>query len=121
MSPLSLQIFGNWISFMLVIVITQPVVIPIAAILVPIFLAGRTYYLASSNPVYRLEAVTRSPVFSQVTSSLRGLTTIRAFGAEQMLVSEFDALQDINSGARVTSLSVGRWFAVVMDLIQLGK
>ncbi len=114
------QIFSSWVAYMLIIVITQPVVIPIVAVLVPIFVAGRTYYVTTSNAVYRLEAVTRSPIFSQLSSSLRGLPTVRAFGAEQMLVKEFDALQDVNSGARITALAVARWFGIVMDLIQLG-
>ena len=42
------------------------------------------------RPVKRLEAAAKSPVFSQIASSLQGLTTIRAFGAEGMLVKEFD-------------------------------
>ena len=42
------------------------------------------------RPVKRLEAAAKSPVFSQIASSLQGITTIRAFGAEEMLVKEFD-------------------------------
>lgn len=40
----------------------------------------------------------RSPVFSHLSSSLQGLWTIRAFGAEQRFQKAFDAHQDLHSG-----------------------
>ena len=40
----------------------------------------------------------RSPVFSHLTSSLRGLWTIRAYKAEQKFQELFDAHQDLHSG-----------------------
>ena len=41
----------------------------------------------------------RSPVFSHLSSSLQGLWTIRAFRAEQRFQNDFDAHQDLHSGA----------------------
>ena len=89
-----------------------------------------------NRPVKRLEAAAKSPVFSQIASSLQGLTTIRAFGAEGMLVKEFDRkvviiisffkfllildnfsnrLQDVHTSAFFTYLSMNRWFGVALD------
>lgn len=47
---------------------------------------------------FRLEGVTRSPVFSHITATLNGLSTIRACGAQEMLKKEFDTHQDVHSG-----------------------
>lgn len=41
----------------------------------------------------------RSPVFSHLSSSLQGLWTIRAFGAEERFQKAFDAHQDLHSGS----------------------
>lgn len=52
-----------------------------------------------ARSVKRLEGVTKSPIFSQLSSSLNGLTSIRAFHAEEMMINEFDHHQDIHSSA----------------------
>lgn len=45
-----------------------------------------------------------------------GLSTIRAFGAEEILVKEFDNLQDLNSSAFYLFISASRAFGFWLDL-----
>ena len=59
----------------------------------------RGFYLHTSRSIKRLEGTTKSPIFSQLTSSLNGLVSIRAFNAEDKMVNEFDYRQDIHSSA----------------------
>lgn len=40
----------------------------------------------------------KSPVFSHISATMSGLSTIRAFQAENLLRAEFDYHQDLNSG-----------------------
>ena len=70
-------------------------VIP-TAVLGVVFVLLRRFYMASSRNIKRLEGITKSPVFSQLSSSLQGITTIRAFKAEEFLTAEFDRLQVID-------------------------
>ena len=40
----------------------------------------RAYFLKASREIRRLEALSRSPVFSHLSETLDGLVTVRAFG-----------------------------------------
>uniref|UniRef100_A0A665WHL2 Multidrug resistance-associated protein 4 n=1 Tax=Echeneis naucrates TaxID=173247 RepID=A0A665WHL2_ECHNA len=73
------------------------ILIPVVPLLL-FFLYLRRYFLQTSRDVKRLESTTRSPVFSHLSSSLQGLWTIRAFGAEERFQKAFDAHQDLHSG-----------------------
>lgn len=56
-----------------------------------------------------------SPVFSHITASLRGVTTIRAFNAQKILQKEFDSHQDLYSSAWYLYISAARTFAWWID------
>lgn len=88
--------------------------IPTVIILV-IFHFLRKIYMATSRDVKRLEGVTRSPVYSHLAASLQGLTTIRAFGAQEVLSKEFDNHQNRNSSAFITFIAMGRCFGLLLD------
>ena len=92
-------------------------------IIIPTFVIGvvfyylRRFYLQTSRSVKRLEGVTKSPIFSQLSSSLNGLTSIRASKAQEMMIDEFDYHQDIHSSAWFAHLATTRWFGVYLDWI----
>uniref|UniRef100_A0A3Q2CNF4 Multidrug resistance-associated protein 4 n=1 Tax=Cyprinodon variegatus TaxID=28743 RepID=A0A3Q2CNF4_CYPVA len=90
------------------------ILIPVVPLLV-VFLFLRRYFLQTSREVKRLESTTRSPVFSHLSSSLQGLWTIRAFGAEERFQQIFDAHQNLHSEAFFLFLTTSRWFAVRLD------
>lgn len=58
----------------------------------------------------------RSPIYSHLGASLNGLTTIRAFGAQQTLTKEFDKIQDMHSSAFYLFISTSRAFGFWLDL-----
>ncbi|KAI8429898.1 hypothetical protein MSG28_000378 [Choristoneura fumiferana] len=79
------------------------------SIQVMMVMAGILVMVAIVNPfmllttavcgVLMVEGVTRSPVFSHVSASMAGLTTVRACGAQAMLRTHFDAKQDVHTAA----------------------
>jgi ABC-type multidrug transport system fused ATPase/permease subunit len=52
-----------------------------------------------------------------MSSSLSGLTTIRAFGVESQFEHQFYAIQDRHTSAYYLSLSTARWFSLVLDWV----
>ncbi|XP_055020449.1 ATP-binding cassette sub-family C member 4-like [Boleophthalmus pectinirostris] len=90
------------------------ILIPVTFLLI-LFLYLRRFYLQTSRDIKRLEATTRSPVFSHLSSSLQGLWTIRAFRAADGLQTQFDSYQDVHSSTWFLFLMTSRWFALRLD------
>ncbi|XP_044750660.1 probable multidrug resistance-associated protein lethal(2)03659 isoform X2 [Coccinella septempunctata] len=80
------------------------------------FYLFRYIYLASSRNIKRMEGTTRSPVFAHLSATLQGLTTIRAFGAQEILTIEFDNHQNLHSSAYYLFLGCSRSFGFWLDL-----
>ncbi|XP_074031092.1 ATP-binding cassette subfamily C member 4 isoform X2 [Leptinotarsa decemlineata] len=114
--------FGETISIgFLVIATCSMVAILNPWMMIPSFIIFLVFYfmrrafLVSSRNIKRIEAITRSPVYTHLAATLQGLTTIRAFGAEKILSIEFDRFQDSYTSAYVMFTSATRGFGFWMD------
>ncbi|XP_039745048.1 probable multidrug resistance-associated protein lethal(2)03659 isoform X2 [Pararge aegeria] len=113
------QIMLNLVGVLIVILMTEmALLIPIAAALI-IFYIFRLIYVRTTSAIKRLEGITRSPVFGHVNATIQGLPTIRSFGAEQLLVLEFDRHQDLHSAAWYLFITCSRAFGYFLDVICL--
>lgn len=59
----------------------------------------------------------RSPVFTHLSSSLVGLTTVRAHQSQVIFQRVFDEAQDVHSSAWYMFLATTRWFGIWLDWI----
>ncbi|XP_043465526.1 ATP-binding cassette sub-family C member 4-like [Leptopilina heterotoma] len=90
--------------------------------IIPIILFGtmfywiRKVYLKTSKNIKRLEGITRSPIFTHLNTTLNGLTTIRAFGVEEVLKHEFDKLQDFHTSSWFMFLTTSSAFGFSLDV-----
>uniref|UniRef100_A0A182NN20 Uncharacterized protein n=1 Tax=Anopheles dirus TaxID=7168 RepID=A0A182NN20_9DIPT len=82
-----------------------------------IFYILRHVYTNTARSIKRVEAATRSPIFSHANASFQGLSTIRAFGVEKILADEFDKHQDLNTSAWYLFLATTRAFAQWLELV----
>lgn len=57
----------------------------------------------------------RSPIFSHLSSTLQGLTTVRAFRAQNRFVDKFDMYQDLHTESWFAFLTTVRWFGIMLD------
>ncbi|CAD6203315.1 GSCOCT00009756001.2-RA-CDS [Cotesia congregata] len=77
------------------------------------------YYLRAAQDVKRLEGITKSPVFTHVSTTLNGLTTIRSCGKDVQITlrNEFDRYQNEHTRAWYLVVASGSAFGFSIDLI----
>ncbi|CAI5472069.1 unnamed protein product [Closterium sp. Yama58-4] len=92
------------------------ILIPMAFLFL-LFLRLRYVFLCTSREAKRLEAITRSPVYAHYAATIQGLTTIRAFGAQQQSATIFHRLLNANGRAFYCWLAASRWLAFRLDTI----
>ncbi|XP_060872658.1 probable multidrug resistance-associated protein lethal(2)03659 isoform X2 [Metopolophium dirhodum] len=105
------------VGILIVVGIVNYYLIPPTLVIIIIFLKMRKMYMTTTRNVKRLEGVARSPMFTHVNSSLQGLTTIRAFGVEQILSQEFSIHQDLHSSAWYLFMMLSRAFGFWLDIV----
>uniref|UniRef100_A0A1Y1N6S3 Uncharacterized protein n=2 Tax=Photinus pyralis TaxID=7054 RepID=A0A1Y1N6S3_PHOPY len=88
-----------------------------SAVIFIVFYLIRMVYLQTSCNLKRLEGITRSPVFEHSNSTLRGLTSIRAFKSQAIFQQKFDELQDVNSSVWYLYTSCSKAFSFWLDCI----
>ncbi|XP_058838490.1 probable multidrug resistance-associated protein lethal(2)03659 [Topomyia yanbarensis] len=111
-----IQIFLSLLGIVVVVAIVNPYNLIPTVVIGIIFYFLRELYLLTSRNVKRVEATTRSPIYSHLSASLSGLSTIRAFGAEKVLVREFDNHQDLHSSSFYLFISTSRAFGFYLDV-----
>ncbi|XP_046989234.1 ATP-binding cassette sub-family C member 4-like [Schistocerca americana] len=93
-------------------------ILPIVA-MGALFWFVRKVYLRASKNIKRLEGMTKSPVFTHLLATLQGLTTIRAYGAQNILKEEFDKHQDLHTAAWYMFLTTSQAFGFSLDIMCL--
>uniref|UniRef100_A0A1I8MDU6 ABC transporter n=1 Tax=Musca domestica TaxID=7370 RepID=A0A1I8MDU6_MUSDO len=110
-----IQIFLGLLGIVIILAIINPWNILATVIMFVIFYFLRSFYLKTSRDVKRLEAITRSPIYTHLGASLNGLATIRAFQAQDILIHEFDNYQDMHSSGYYMFLTTSRAFGYWLD------
>uniref|UniRef100_A0AAR5QIW3 ABC transmembrane type-1 domain-containing protein n=1 Tax=Dendroctonus ponderosae TaxID=77166 RepID=A0AAR5QIW3_DENPD len=113
----ALQIFLVMSGILAMVFIVSTWMIIPAIVLGYLFLWSRKVYLSSAQDIKRLEGTTRAPVFSHVTASLYGLSSIRAFRAQGMVAQEFDTLQDQHTSTWCLLLQTSEALGFYLDVI----
>ena len=104
------------LAAIVVVCVGSPIIAVILLPLVWYFLSLRWYFLRTSREVKRLDALCRSPLFSLISESLDGLTTIRAFGVLQKFQAQHKVLLDAHTRADFSFMSSARWLGFRLDV-----
>lgn len=112
-SQLILMALGS----IVLITVVNPMFLIVVVVIGAISLVLRSIFLRTSKNIKRLEGIMRSPVFTHLNATLNGLTTIRAFGAQNILRDEFDKHQDSHTSAWFMYIAASSAFGFCMDLL----
>lgn len=97
--------------------IIRPYIFIAAIPLAVIFVVLRKYFLRTGQQLKLLEAEARSPIFSHLIISLRGLWTIRAFGRQTYFEMLFHKALNTHTATWFHYLCTLRWFLFRCDMI----
>ncbi|XP_022899785.2 ATP-binding cassette sub-family C member 4-like isoform X1 [Onthophagus taurus] len=113
----AIQIFMVMSGILIMVWIFVPWVVVPSVLLGSLFLFLRIVYLRTAQDLKRLEGTSRAPVFSHVSASLSGITTIRSSKAQYMVAKEFDTLQNGHTNASYLHIVTMQAFGFYLDLI----
>lgn len=88
-------------------------------VLIILALLVRSYCSKMIIRLKQMEGVTGSPVFSHLSVSLGGLTTIRAFKSQDQFLRQFERYQNSNSAASFLYLCSARFLSFAIDVLSL--
>ncbi|XP_047739552.1 ATP-binding cassette sub-family C member 5 [Hyalella azteca] len=122
--PMSLEMFlqNIWLvscSLLLVCLVFWQF-LPMLVILAIIFMVIRNIFRIGIRDFKRLENVSRSPLYSHVSTTLSGLDTIHAYGKQDLFSNKFYYLFDESSTAFYLFNCAMRWLAIRLDMLALG-
>ncbi|XP_048873065.1 cystic fibrosis transmembrane conductance regulator isoform X1 [Brienomyrus brachyistius] len=100
-----------------VVSIIRPYIFIAAIPLAVIFILMRKYFLRTGQQLKQLEAEARSPIFSHLIISLKGLWTIRGFGRQAYFETLFHKALNTHTAIWYLYLSTLRWFLFRCDII----
>ncbi|KYM85733.1 hypothetical protein ALC53_04514 [Atta colombica] len=109
---MNMLMFGSLVMTCMV----NPIFLVPVVIISGIFYWIRKVYLKTSKNIKRLEGITRSPVFTHLNATLNGLTTIRAYCAQDILKREFDKLQDVHTSTAYMYVVTSTAFGFTLDV-----
>jgi ATP-binding cassette subfamily C (CFTR/MRP) protein 4 len=121
--PLTFYDFANialaCLGILALLAAVNPWLLLLIAPLAYAFFRLRAYYTAVSRVVKRLEAASRSPIFSLLAECTSGLPSVRAFNLGALALERFYAAADENGRAYWAWLATTRWLGVRLDSLCL--
>jgi len=115
--PIFLLLSFEMLGLVLTIGVTMP------AFFIPLVLIAACYFEVSrrfrpcGRDLQSLESVSRSPLFEQLSETLSGISTIRAFGDSQRFVARFYHTINDTNRAFFTIHNANRWMQLRLELL----
>uniref|UniRef100_A0A8C9ZY76 ABC-type glutathione-S-conjugate transporter n=1 Tax=Sander lucioperca TaxID=283035 RepID=A0A8C9ZY76_SANLU len=124
MVPDGLKMMLNYVFKLMEVCIIVLMATPFAAVvLLPLaFLYAfvQSFYVATSCQLRRLEAVSRSPIYTHFNETVQGASVIRAFGEQSRFILQANERVDFNQTSYFPRFVATRWLAVNLEFVGNG-
>ncbi|MEE6480967.1 hypothetical protein FKM82_012720 [Ascaphus truei] len=100
-----------------VVSILEPYIFLATVPVIIAFILLRSYFLHTSQQLKQLESEARSPIFTHLITSLKGLWTLRAFGRQPYFETLFHKALNLHTANWFLYLSTLRWFQMTIEMI----
>ncbi|ORY42753.1 P-loop containing nucleoside triphosphate hydrolase protein [Rhizoclosmatium globosum] len=119
MLPLLLYQFCNTLSqasanFILITINIPAFLGPLAIMLIGYYRI-QVYYRSTARELKRLDSISRSPLLANVSESINGLATIRAYNASDRFMHKNRGLMDTNNRAYYPAILTQRWIQLRVE------
>ena len=108
-----MQVIGT----IIVVALSQWYLIFPALIMVALILIVRAAYIKTARDIKRFEGMARSPLYNQMTLTLNGLATIRAFEAQTLFINQYYRYQNDHTATYFLCIASSRLLGLLMDII----
>ncbi|XP_019598753.2 cystic fibrosis transmembrane conductance regulator isoform X1 [Rhinolophus sinicus] len=105
------------IGAVVVVSVLQPYIFLATVPVIIAFVILRAYFLQTSQQLKQLESEGRSPIFTHLVTSLKGLWTLRAFGRQPYFETLFHKALNLHTANWFLYLSTLRWFQMRIEII----
>ncbi|KAG8439811.1 hypothetical protein GDO86_005830 [Hymenochirus boettgeri] len=119
--PLSIFDFTQLVLIVIgaitVVSLLEPYIFLATVPVIATFIFLRSYFLHTSQQLKQLESEARSPIFTHLITTLKGLWTLRAFGRQPYFETLFHKALNLHTANWFLYLSTLRWFQMTIEMI----
>ncbi|NXU19535.1 MRP6 protein, partial [Pardalotus punctatus] len=110
----------NFLEICLVIVVATPWAAMAIMPLTALYAAFQHFYVSTSCQLRRMEAASRSPIYSHISETFQGSSVIRAHKDQQRFISKSNFLVDENQRICFPGAVADRWLATNLEFLGNG-